>query len=360
MKPHWWQRRSVKLAAALVLLAALYRAADWRAVGHVLTTLDRRYLLAALALFLPQTFVSAWRWRMLVARLRGISCLESLRQTAIASAWNLIVPSKLGDLSKAALIPELNAAQRTAASGLVLLEKLTDVAALGTLILLGASAERMWGPIAVTIFVSGFALFLARLIQHEGAWGWGAFRRPLTPEILGHRDGLHDRLTKPQRPEPVASVSSRPCPRHPLLRFMRKPSSDALGGGATRRSLAARIRVLPVAPRQLALLAASTFALWCLHLWQIELFMRAAGVFVPWDLAAARLPVAIFAGLAPVSFCGVGTRDAALVWLFADVAPPSAMAAVGLLTALRYLVPGTAGIAVLAADRAAVGAPVSR
>ncbi len=112
-----------------------------------------------------------------------------------------------------------------------------------------------------------------------------------------------------------------------------------------------RISELPVSPRRLALLATSTLTLWCLHLWQIELLMRSAGVIAPWDVVAARLPVAIFAGLLPISFCGVGTRDAALVWLFADVAAAPAMAAVGLLTALRYLVPGAFGIAVMAAAR---------
>ena len=53
---------------------------------------------------------------------------------------------------------------------------------------------------------------------------------------------------------------------------------------------------------------------------------------------------AIFAGLLPVTLWGIGTRDVALVWMFADVAPAPAMAVVGMLTALRYIVPGLAGI----------------
>ncbi len=95
-------------------------------------------------------------------------------------------------------------------------------------------------------------------------------------------------------------------------------------------------------------LAAASLALWTLHLLQIDLFLKAAGVHVAWSEALARVPVAIFAGLAPVSFCGLGTRDSALVWMFADVASASAMAAVGLLTASRYLVPGAVGIPFLA------------
>src|SRR5690606_35511080 len=118
-----------------------------------------------------------------------------------------------------------------------------------------------------------------------------------------------------------------------------------------RLSLFEKLRSAALAPKQAIALIAATFLLWSLHLWQIDFFMRAAGVTVPWPLAASRIPLAIFAGLLPLSCCGVGTRDAALVWLFADAAPASAMAVVGLLTALRYLLPGAFGIAVLAAGR---------
>ena len=52
----------------------------------------------------------------------------------------------------------------------------------------------------------------------------------------------------------------------------------------------------------------------------------------------------LYAGLLPISFCGLGTRDAALVYLFADIAPASTMTVVGLLTGLRYVIPGAVGI----------------
>ncbi len=280
--------RAAKIGATLVLLTALYFAADWRAVGSVLRQLDGRYFTAALLLFVPQTLLSAWRWRMLAGSVTTIRFGDSLRHTAIAAAWNLIVPSKLGDLSKAALLPELNAGQRTAASGLVVIEKLADVAALCALILCGVAGERFAGTTAL----AGIAFFVA----------------------------MHGRLAS---------------------------------------AIKIKLRQIRLAPVRLLQLCGMSLALWCLHLWQIELFLRAAGVFVPWELAASRLPIAIFVGLLPVSFCGIGTRDAALVWLFADVAPAAAMAAVGLLTALRYLAPGAVGIAVLAVDRPRVASPAA-
>lgn len=273
------RKRAWKIAAALVLLAMLYLAADWRQVGRTLASLHLGYLAVAMCLFVPQTLLSAWRWRMLAAPLRALRWTEALQHTAIASAWNLLLPSKLGDLSKAALVPELNASQRAAAGGLVVLEKLADVAALAVLIVIGVAGQQGVMALALSAVVASSA-----------------------------QEGALQRLWE-------------------------------------------RVSTIPLSPRHVALLAVSTLTLWCLHLWQIELLMRSAGVFAPWDVVAARLPVAIFAGLLPISFCGVGTRDAALVWLFADVAPAPAMAAVGLLTALRYLVPGAFGIAVMAAAR---------
>lgn len=260
--------RAVKIAVAILLLAILYRAADWSQVAATLRGLDAAWLAAALLLFVPQTVLSAWRWQRLVQPACAISLRESVRQTLAASALNLVAPSKLGDLSKAAMLPTVDKATKAKACGLVAIEKGADVAALSLLLLLGC-----WGS---DLAVAGGAAFAAVV--------------PVALMIIGKT----------------------------------RVRADLLGGALS--------------------LAFTSLALWVLHLAQIDFFLRAAGVTVPWTVSFARVPVAIFAGLLPVSFCGLGTRDAALVWLFADVAPAATMAGVGVLTALRYLVPGVLGI----------------
>jgi hypothetical protein len=252
--------RLLKIAVAIALLAGLYTAADWSKVGEALVSLEPAPLVAALLLFVPQTLLSAWRWRRLAAPLAKISFAEALRQTLAASALNLVVPSKLGDLSKAAMLPVSDGAARARAGGLTLLEKGADVAALAAL----------WA--AGWLGVDGISLSLLLLV------------------------------------------------------------------------LAALGRLTPLAASRAYFAAVATLGLWSLHLLQIDFFLKAAGVFVSWAEATSRVPAAIFAGLAPISFWGVGARDSALVWMFSDIAPASAMTAVGLLTALRYLLPGLAGI----------------
>jgi hypothetical protein len=186
---------------------------------------------------------------------------------------NLVTPSKLGDLSKAAMLPGARPSARAGALGRAAIEKAADVAALLLLLAAGLCAiEANIGPLAAS---------LALLALLGGC---------LTALLLN----------SPTRLQSALSLSSL------------------------------------------------SLALWILHLLQIDLFLRAAGVDVAWSVTFARIPLAIFAGLLPISFCGLGTRDTALIWLFADVAHPSTMAAVGMLTALRYLIPGAVGIPLLA------------
>lgn len=258
-------RAAIKLLVAGVLLAALYRAVEWHAVFEALGSLDGPLLWAAVALFVPQTIVSALRWRALVAPLTSISRLDAIRHTLAASAWNLIVPSKLGDLSKAAWLTDLDARGKAAAAGLVVAEKLADLAALA--VLCGA------GWIGVDRPIVGAGLLAGCLAL---GWMWRA--------------------------------------------------------GATRRH------------RPWAVLAAWSLPLWVLHVTQIGLVLLAAGAQTTCFDISLRVPLAIVAGLVPLSWCGLGFRDAALVALFAGAAPPATLAAVGLLTLARYLVPGAVGI----------------
>jgi hypothetical protein len=292
--------RYIKLAAAFALLAALYWHCDWRRVAEALAALDAGYLFAALLLFVPQTLVSAWRWQSLAAPLARISLLEAVRQTLAASAWNLAAPSKLGDLTKAAMLPLNVPGARRRAWGLVILEKAADVSALALIWLAAAvwQAGSGW-PVAAGVIMVPVGMLLSRRADRCGI------------------------------------VSTR----YSVLSTQRSPSADTIVEPATPHSSRT-----PHSPFRLA---AASLALWLLHLLQIHLMLLAAGVSVGPAASMARVPAAIFAGLLPLSVCGIGTRDGALVWLFSDVAPAGTMAAVGLLTTTRYLVPGAAGIACL-------------
>jgi hypothetical protein len=58
----------------------------------------------------------------------------------------------------------------------------------------------------------------------------------------------------------------------------------------------------------------------------------------------AYVPISIFIGLLPITIGGVGTRDAALIHLFAPYASPAMMAGIGLLCSLRYVLDSLIGL----------------
>ena len=265
---HRFKRPALWVISA-ALLFVLYRKADWQQVLAALGSLHVGWLLAALSLFVPQTLLSAWRWQVLIRPLSPLTLAQSLRHTLIASAFNLILPSKLGDYSKVGLLPHLDSRHRLAAAGWATLEKASDVAAL--LVWLAVGWLRLPVYIAVSLPVVlwwGMCTFRVHKFDADGRSWW----------------------------------------------------------------------------QQVILLAPFSLSLWGLHLLQIDWMLKSAGVCPPWEDSLSRIPLAIFAGLLPISAMGLGTRDAALVYLFSPWGSSSSLAAVGLLTALRYLLPGTAGI----------------
>ena len=60
------------------------------------------------------------------------------------------------------------------------------------------------------------------------------------------------------------------------------------------------------------------------------------------NLALSSL--AILAGLLPLTFAGVGTRDAALVYLYQPYFSASVGAALGILCTSRYFIPALVGL----------------
>jgi glycosyltransferase 2 family protein len=285
--------RLIKALVAAVLLAGLYRAANWRDVLVAARDLNAVWLGAAMLMFLPQTFASALRWRALVQPLRRLTVTESVRQTLAASALNLIVPSKLGDLSKAGMLGVAGAPQARAAA-LALGEKVADVAALA--FFWAAGVWGMFPPLSVIVVAGALGCLKMRQTSH------------------------HISPTR-KRGESANTLD--------LAR------DSSLSDNS------------PSLARRASVLALWSLWLWSLHLLQIGCFLRAAGVQATVSDTLARVPPAIFAGLVPLTLWGVGTRDAVLIYEFTDLAPASTMAVVGMLTALRYVMPGAVGIALV-------------
>jgi len=287
-------RRAALLAVSALLLAWLWRDAGGEALRVVLAGLDSFWLAAALALFLPTVLVTALRWRVVAAEVRPLFLGEALRMVLGAAAANLFLPAKLGDVGKGAFLAR-DGEGRAEGMALALFEKLTDVAALAAwmvLAFLGAPPAREAEQLAVVLglgVVTSFGLLCVVPLSGFTARGEPG---PLTRAAVG-----------------VAALRAR--------------------------------------PGRFAVVLLASFGLWGLHLLQFQCAAWAAGVDVSPALLASRIPMAIFVGLLPVSFAGIGPRDAALVYLLAPAVGEPVALALGAFATLRYVVPAAGGLALV-------------
>lgn len=91
-------------------------------------------------------------------------------------------------------------------------------------------------------------------------------------------------------------------------------------------------------------IVATSVLIWFLHLLQIWFFIFALRAWTPFLANLALAPLAILAGLLPLTFAGVGTRDAAIIAFYQPFLSTPTAAALGLLCTSRYLLPAIAGL----------------
>ena len=90
---------------------------------------------------------------------------------------------------------------------------------------------------------------------------------------------------------------------------------------------------------------AYSLAIWLLAILQVLIFFYALHIDVDILYLFAMLPLAIFIGMLPVSIGGMGTRDAAIIFLFSDYGTASELLAVGILFSLfRYWLLSISGL----------------
>jgi hypothetical protein len=95
---------------------------------------------------------------------------------------------------------------------------------------------------------------------------------------------------------------------------------------------------------RLLLVATTSIFIWFLHLLQIWMFILALRASAPFLASLALAPLAILAGLLPLTFAGIGTRDAALIYFFHPYLDAPTAAALGILCTMRYVLPALGGL----------------
>ncbi len=298
-------KRLLSLAVSLAILGVLYWKIDVRRLVEAFRASDPLWMSVSLAMVVPLTLLTAWRLRQLAPAKARLGFAEANRLILAASVLNMILPSKMGDIAKAYFMRDRGGLDGPLALSLVVFEKTCDMLSL-----------LMWCVFGLLVFPLEGRLFDVLTFTVAGGLAAGIL-------LLASR-GFARAFFRLGRVIAVGGLRSK------LVRL--EQAWDEMHGHFWSD------------PPQLARVAVTSLVIWFFHLFQIWLFTRAVRAEVPFVANLALAPLAILAGLLPLTFAGVGTRDAAIVALYRPFLSPPAAAAVGLLCTSRYLLPALGGL----------------
>lgn len=297
-------KRFVSIVVSVAILLYIYTQIDLDNLLQVFQNCDRLMLIISLAMVIPITLVTSWRLQQLVPQ-RSIGFLEANRLILGASVLNMVLPSKMGDLAKSYFMAERSNLSGSLALSISIFEKACDLLSLLLwcvfgLILYPAKDGLFW---TMTIGVLlGFIVGLLLLSSQQFADWFFQFTIKLAPKTIGKK---------------LQTMQTSWGEMHQYFWSDRQ---------------------------QLWLITSTSVFIWFLHLLQIWLFILALKAVVPFLVSLALSPLSILAGLLPLTFAGIGTRDAAIIYFYQDYFSEATGAALGLLCTSRYFIPALIGL----------------
>lgn len=295
----------LSLAVSAALLGIIYWMIDFPQLIDAFRLSDVWLLALGIAFVVPTTLLTAWRLTRLLPVEAGLSLARSTRIILAGSVLNIILPSKMGDVAKFAFLRQRGVISGATALSTVVFEKAVDLVAL-----------LVWCALGLAVF-SGEAWFFRTMLAVVGAGALAGGAMLVSRNLSAWFFKIAIRLAPARLADKVAALRDAWFAMH--AHFWRNRRFGAW------------------------MLAVSVF-LWFLHLVQIWIFALSLGAPVPLSANLALAPLAILAGLLPLTLGGIGTRDAALIYLFIGYMPPATGAALGILCTLRYLLPALGGL----------------
>lgn len=298
-------KRLISIVVSVAILVILYSRIDIQGLLDVFRTCDRLWMPVSLGMVVPITFFTGWRLKQLMPPHAHLGLWEANKLILAASVLNMVLPSKMGDIAKAYFMRERGNLSGTLSLSIVVFEKTCDMLSLllwcAFGLLLYPQKDGFFWTMTVGI-LGGLTLGLLMLSSKKFAQICFGFMRRITPKKISAK---------------LETMQASWVEMHDHF------WSDRA---------------------QLAMVAGMSIFVWFLHLLQIWLFILALNAWAPPLASFALSPLAILAGLLPLTFAGVGTRDAALVALYAPYFGSATGAALGLLCTSRYFLPAIGGI----------------
>ena len=298
-------KRFISLAISVAILFIIYSKIDTQKLVEVLQNCDPVWIIISLGMVIPLVIFTSWRLQQLMPKGTSLGFIEANRLILGSSVLNMVLPSKMGDIAKAYFMRERNGVSGSLSLAIVIFEKACDLlslllwCALG-LILYPAKDSLFW--LMTTGVISGLILGILLLGSRQFA------------------NLFFDLLTK-FAPKTIAKKLEK-------MQLAWGEMHDYFWGDK----------------KQLILITITSIFIWFLHLLQIWLFIIALKASAPFIISIALSPLSILAGLLPLTFAGVGTRDAALIYFYQPYFNEATGAALGWLCTSRYFLPAIIGL----------------
>ena len=295
--------RRARALLAIVLTGLIFylllKQVDGTAVVAALRGAEWTYLLLALLLLGLTVVTGVERWRLLLADFLSVGFCPAVRAFLAAGSTNILMPSKLGDFTRVyflrrELAGRLDTTDLLSVGSSVALEKLLDLSALCLVLVVGSVSLGHFDRLTISVVIFAAAVLSGVLFVF----------------VVDFRQFFDN-------------CESRSRNSHRLRKL-------ALG-------IVDYVQKLRRRRGRLALFVSLSVTQWLLHMAQMVLILQAVGAReVPISAVVALVPVALLAGLIPLTLGGMGTRDAALLLLLRPYAPDAQLLAGILLFTLRY------------------------
>ena len=298
-------KRLISLAVSLLILIVIYWKIDFSSLIKVFQNCNVWWMTISLGMVVPLTLITAWRLQQLMPSGAKLRFGEANRLILAASVLNMVLPSKMGDIAKAYFMQQRGHLDGSLSLSLVVFEKACDMLSLLLwcvfgLMLYPSKNWLFWTM--TTVVTSGLVIGILLLSSRKFADLFFILAKAISPKKIKLK------LQKMQ------------LSWQEMYTYFWQDKA------------------------QLFKIAITSIFLWFLHLLQIWFFILALKAWTPLLANLALAPLAILAGLLPLTFAGVGTRDAALIGFYQPYLNSSTAAALGLLCTSRYLLPAIGGM----------------
>jgi hypothetical protein len=298
-------KRLISILVSLVILAVIYSKIDFPGLIQVFKNCNGWWMVISLGMVVPLTLFTAWRLQQLMPTGSQLGFGEATRLILAASVLNMVLPSKMGDIAKAYFMKQRGHLDGTLSLSLVVFEKSCDLLSL-----------LLWCVFGLLLYPQKDALFWIMTVSVILGLVIGVF-------LLSSRKFAHLFFL----------VSKKFAPKKLRSKLEKLQTSWGEMHEYFWRDKG-----------QLLKITTTSIFIWFLHLLQIWFFILALKAWTPFLANLALSPLAILAGLLPLTFAGVGTRDAALILFYQPYFAAPTAAALGLLCTSRYLLPAIGGL----------------